>query len=114
MDDRHDGEGSTVAALDPGGRPVSFDLLGTTNAPGEKCRCCRLLLNTDPTGTTEVLAMVLAGSESRAGWQSLLDDRTSRGMHHVDLVVTDGDEGLLGALSRPFHTPSGNGVSRIT
>jgi transposase-like protein len=52
------------------------------------------------TGTTEVLGMVLAGSESADGWQSLLDDRTRRGVRTVDLVVTAGDAGLIGILSR--------------
>jgi putative transposase len=61
-------------------------------------------LGVDPTGTKEVLTMVLAGSESREGWQSLLDDLATRGVRQVDLVVTDGDAGLSAALSRTFAT----------
>lgn len=59
-------------------------------------------LGVDATGTKEVLAMIVAGSESVEGWQSLLDDLTNRGLRQIDLVVTDGDEGLISALRRTF------------
>lgn len=59
-------------------------------------------LGVDPTGAKDVLAMIVAGSESVAGWQRLLDDLTSRGVRQVELAVTDGDEGLISALSRTF------------
>jgi putative transposase len=59
-------------------------------------------LGVDPTGSKEVLAMIVAGSESQDSWQSLLDDLTQRGVRRVDLAVTDGDTGLIAALSRTF------------
>lgn len=50
--------------------------------------------------------MSVAGAESTDGWQGLIDDMKQRGVQQVDLLVTDGDEGLIGVLERSFpNTP---------
>lgn len=63
-------------------------------------------LGVDDQGQKEVLGLIVAGAESTEAWQSLIDDLKRRGVQQVDLLVTDGDEGLIGVLGRSFpNTP---------
>ncbi len=61
-------------------------------------------LGVDPNGTKEVLALVPVGSESADGWQLLLANLKERGIQQVDLVISDGDAGLLSVLPRWIPT----------
>jgi transposase-like protein len=61
-------------------------------------------LGVDANGHKDVLGFVVAGQESRAAWQTLVDDLKRRGVQQVDLFVTDGDEGLSGVLTQAFPT----------
>jgi putative transposase len=49
-----------------------------------------------------VLALRACAEEDKDGWACLLQDLRSRGVTHLDLIVTDGHEGLLAALSELF------------
>jgi putative transposase len=49
-----------------------------------------------------VLALRACAEESKEGWLSLLQDLRSRGATHMDLIVTDGHDGLLAAVSDLF------------
>lgn len=63
-------------------------------------------LGIDSEGQKSVIGLMVAGEESTDAWQNLLDDLKQRGVKAVDLLVTDGDEGLIGVLERAFpHTP---------
>jgi len=53
-------------------------------------------------GNKEVLALRACAEEDKDGWACLLHDLRSRGATHIDLVVTDGHDGLLAALSEQF------------
>lgn len=53
-------------------------------------------------GQKEVLGWMVAGVESTEAWQNLIDDLKRRGVQQVDLLVTDGDEGLISFLERSF------------
>lgn len=53
-------------------------------------------------GQRSVLSFMPAGAESVDAWQGLIDDLKRRGVAQVDLFVTDGDDGLIGALERSF------------
>ena len=46
--------------------------------------------------------MRVCAEEDKAGWVSLLQDMRTRGATQVDLLVTDGHEGLLTAVSELF------------
>jgi putative transposase len=59
-------------------------------------------LGVDLAGNKEVLALRTCAEESKDGWLSLLQDLRTRGATQVDLIVTDGHEGLLGAVSELF------------
>ncbi len=59
-------------------------------------------LGVDDQGQKEVLGLIVAGAESTDAWQGLIDDLKRRGVQQVDLLVTDGDEGLIGVLERSF------------
>jgi len=61
-------------------------------------------LGVDPTGNKEVLARRSCAEESKEGWISLLQDLRSRGATHIDLIVTDGHDGLLAAVSDLFSS----------
>jgi len=59
-------------------------------------------LGVDLAGNKEVLALRACAEEDKEGWACLLHDLRSRGAMHIDLLVTDGHEGLLAALAELF------------
>ena len=61
----------------------------------------------DLEGNKEVLALYASAEESKEGWLSLLQDLRTRGATQLDLIVTDGHDGLLAAVGELFAaTPS--------
>src|SRR6266849_664148 len=61
-------------------------------------------LGVDLEGSREVLALRACAEESKDGWNCLLQDLRRRGVTDIDLVVTDGHDGLLTALASLFPT----------
>jgi putative transposase len=61
-------------------------------------------LGVDLAGNKEVLALRVCAEESKEGWLSLLQELRSRGATHMDLIVTDGHDGLLAAVSDLFSS----------
>ncbi len=59
-------------------------------------------LGVDLEGSREVLALRACAQESKDGWTCLLQDLRTRGVTQIDLVVSDGHDGLLAALSALF------------
>jgi len=59
-------------------------------------------LGVDLEGHKEVLALRACAEEDKDGWSCLLQDVRRRGATQVDLIVTDGHEGLLAAVSALF------------
>ena len=59
-------------------------------------------LGVDLEGNKEVLALRACAQESKDGWMDLLQDVRTRGVTQVDLIVTDGHDGLLAAVSTLF------------
>ena len=59
-------------------------------------------LGVDLEGNKEVLALRACAQESKDGWMDLLQDLRTRGATQVDLIVTDGHDGLLAAVSTLF------------
>ncbi len=59
-------------------------------------------LGVDLAGNKEVLALRACAEEDKDGWACLLQDLRSRGATQIDLIVTDGHEGLLAAASDLF------------
>lgn len=57
-------------------------------------------LGVDLTGIKEVLALRACAEESKEGWLSVLQDL--RGATQIDLIVTDGHDGLLAAVRELF------------
>jgi len=49
-----------------------------------------------------VLALRACAEEDKDGWACLLQDLRIRGATHIDLMVTDGHDGLLAAVSELF------------
>src|SRR5436305_3289202 len=56
-------------------------------------------LGVDLQGHKEVLALRACAEEDKDGWVCLLQDLRRRGATHIDLIVTDGHDGLLAADS---------------
>ena len=73
---------------------------------GEKTDATIILtaLGVDLEGSREVLALRACTEESKDGWTCLLQDLRTRGVKEIDLVVTDGHDGLLAALASLFPT----------
>ncbi len=59
-------------------------------------------LGVDLEGNKEVLALRACAEEDKDGWGCLLQDLRTRGATQMDLIVTDGHEGLLVAVSALF------------
>jgi putative transposase len=59
-------------------------------------------LGVDLKGNKEVLALRACAEEDKEGWACLLQDLRTRGATHIDLIVTDGHDGLLSAVSQLF------------
>ena len=68
-------------------------------------------LGVDLEGNKEVVALRACAEESKDGWSCLLQDMRQRGATQIDLIVTDGHEGILSAVAALF--PLGNAVSSI-
>jgi putative transposase len=71
---------------------------------GEKADSTIILtaLGVDMAGNKEVLALRACAEESKEGWLSLLQDLRTRGATQMDLIVTDGHDGLLAAVAELF------------
>ena len=59
-------------------------------------------LGVDLAGNKEVLALRACAEEGKDGWVSVLQDLRARGATQMDLIVTDGHEGLLAAVQALF------------
>jgi putative transposase len=59
-------------------------------------------LAVDLEGNKDVLALRACAEEDKDGWSCLLQDIRTRGATQMDLIVTDGHEGLLAAVSALF------------
>ena len=59
-------------------------------------------LAVDREGNKEVLALRACAEESKEGWLGLLQDLRRRGATQIDLIVTDGHEGVLSAVGDLF------------
>jgi transposase-like protein len=59
-------------------------------------------LAVDLEGNKDVLARLACAEEDKDGWSCLLQDVRRRGATQMDLIVTDGHEGLLAAVSALF------------
>jgi putative transposase len=59
-------------------------------------------LGVDLEGNKEVLALRACAEESKDGWMDLLQDLRNRGATQMDLIVTDGHDGLLSAVATLF------------
>jgi len=59
-------------------------------------------LGVDLEGNKEVLALRACAEESKEGWLGLLHDVRRRGATQIDLIVTDGHDGLLAAVAELF------------
>src|SRR5438309_5865675 len=59
-------------------------------------------LGVDLEGKKDVLALRACAEEDKDGWSCLLQDLRSRGVSQIDLMVTDGHDGLLAAVGALF------------
>src|SRR6266536_5098782 len=59
-------------------------------------------LGVDLEGNKDVLALRACAEEDKDGWSCLLQDLHTRGATQMDLIVTDGHEGLLAAVAALF------------
>jgi putative transposase len=59
-------------------------------------------LGVDLEGNKEVLALRACAEEDKDGWSCLVHDLRQRGATKIDLIVTDGHEGLLAAVFALF------------
>ncbi|GAC1633276.1 MAG: IS256 family transposase [Ktedonobacteraceae bacterium] len=85
-------------------RIVYLDGVHSSIRHGDKADSTIILtaLGVDVSGNKEVLALRACAEESKDGWVSLLQDLRTRGATQIELIVTDGHEGLLNAASELF------------
>jgi putative transposase len=85
-------------------RVIYLDVIHFTVRHGAKTNGTIILtaLGVALQGSREVLAFRAFAEESKDGWMCLLQDLRSRGVTEIDLILTDGHDGLLAALSSLF------------
>lgn len=85
-------------------RILYLDGIHFTVRHGEKTDSTIILtaLGVDLEGNKDVLALRACAEEDKDGWSCLLQDVRRRGATQLDLIVTDGHEGLLAAVSALF------------
>jgi putative transposase len=85
-------------------RVVYLDGIHFSIRHGDKADSTIILtaLGVDMSGNKEVLARRSCAEESKEGWLSLLQDLRRRGVTQIDLIVTDGHDGLLAAVGELF------------
>jgi putative transposase len=59
-------------------------------------------LGVDLEGNKDVLALRACAEEVKDGWSCLLQDLRTRGVREIDLIVSDGHDGLLAAVASLF------------
>ncbi len=71
---------------------------------GEKADATIILtaLGVDLEGNKEVLALRACAEEGKEGWISVLQDLRARGATQIDLILTDGHDGVLAAVGQLF------------
>jgi len=89
-------------------RILYLDGIYFTVRHGEKTDSTVILtaLGVDMEGNKEVLALRACAEESKDGWSCLLQDLRNRGVTKIDLILTDGHDGLLTAVASLFPTTS--------
>ncbi len=85
-------------------RIIYLDGIHFTVRHGAKTDATMILtaLGVDLEGSREVLAFRACAEEDKDGWSCLLQDLRNRGVSEIDLIVTDGHDGLLAAVSSLF------------
>ena len=85
-------------------RVLYLDGIHFTVRHGEKTDSTIILtaLGVDLEGNKDVLALRACAEEDKDGWSCLLQDVRRRGATQMDLIVTDGHDGLLAAVSALF------------
>src|SRR5712692_7174320 len=85
-------------------RILYLDGIHFTVRHGEKTDSTIILtaFGVDLEGNKDVLALRACAEETKDGWSCLLQDLRTRGMTEIDLMVTDGHDGLLAAISSLF------------
>jgi transposase-like protein len=88
----------------PHSRIIYLDGIHFTVRHGSQTDATMILtaLGVDLEGSREVLAFRACAQEDKDGWSCLLQDLRSRGVAEIDLLVTDGHDGLLAAVSALF------------
>ncbi|MBO0778962.1 MAG: IS256 family transposase [Ktedonobacteraceae bacterium] len=87
-------------------RIMYLDGIRFTIRHGDQCDATMILtaLGVDLEGSREVLTFRASSEESKDGWSALLQELRSRGVGQIDLIITDGDAGLLSAVADLFPT----------
>jgi len=85
-------------------RIISLDGIHFTVRHGSQTDATMILtaLGVDVEGSREVLAFRASAEEDKEGWSCLLQDLRNRGVSEIDLLVTDGHDGLLAAVAALF------------
>jgi putative transposase len=85
-------------------RIISLDGIHFTVRHGTQTDATMILtaLGVDLEGSREVLAFRACAEEDKDGWSCLIQDLRTRGVSEIDLLVTDGHDGLLAAISALF------------
>lgn len=57
-----------------------------------------------PTGERDVLAFRVGDRENQQAWEDLMEDLKARGVKEIGLWISDGNRGMLHAISKHFPT----------
>lgn len=60
------------------------------------------VIGIDAAGKREVLGFPIGDRENQTAWEDLLEDLKDRGVHQVDLWITDGGKAMINAIENKF------------
>ncbi len=63
------------------------------------------------TGEREVLGFCVGDRENQQAWEDLLEDLKTRGVTHIGLSVTNGNQAMVNAIAPGLPQASANAVS---
>lgn len=92
---------------------VLVDAMVITVRQGDAVRPMRLLIAVGvyADGVREIVGFAVAAQESRSSWGDLFTHLLDRGLHGVELVVSDSHKGLVRAIAQCFPSAAMPGAS---
>ena len=76
--------------------------MGSEMCIRDRSKSCHIAVGISQEGDREVLGLLIQDGESEETWSRFFDDLKERGLHGLDLVISDAHKGLVKAIEKSF------------